>query len=86
MEQIAGLPHFRLFFAIFGVIWVGGGGYMMFRYPEFFANINARLGSRWAGSLRYIRLCRKLGIVEMLLAAISICSIVISAIFGLSWY
>ena len=32
-------------FTLFAVSWVGGWGYGMYRYPERFANINARFSS-----------------------------------------
>ena len=78
-------PQFRLFFTIIGVIWVGGGGFLMFRYLDFFAKINARLGFKWAATPKYISSLKKLGLLEMTLAAISAVAYIISVVFRLNW-
>jgi hypothetical protein len=51
----------------FGVLWVGGWGFVLYRYPAFIVRIGFR--SVTPGRIRFIRL---LGVVEMSLAALSI--------------
>ena len=67
-----------------GVIWVGGGGFLMFRYPEFFATINARVGLTRAKSPQFISLAKKVGIVEMVLAGLSVIAALLSIFLGRS--
>jgi hypothetical protein len=71
-----------LIFNIVGFFWVGGWGFLMFRYPRFFADLNARFGLKMFSSPKYIAFTRKLGIVEMILAV----SLIVSLIFGLKWF
>jgi hypothetical protein len=61
-------------------------GFLMFRYPRFFADLNARFGFRMFSSPKYIAFTRKLGIVEMILAGVSAVSLIVSLIFGLKWF
>jgi hypothetical protein len=75
-----------IFFNIFGVFWVGGWGFIMFRYPKFFADLNARFGFKMFSSPKYIAFTRKLGIVEIILAGLSVVGFVVSLIFGLNWH
>jgi hypothetical protein len=72
-------------FNIVGFFWVGGWGLLMFRYPKFFRDLNARFGFKKSYSPRYIAFLRKLGIVEMILAGVSAVGFVVSLIFGLNW-
>jgi hypothetical protein len=73
-------------FTIVGVCWVGGWGYLMFRYPEFFAKINARFGFRMFASPKFIAFTRWMGIVEMTLAGLSVISALVMSALGLKWY
>lgn len=77
-------PHFQALFSLFCVIWVGGGGFLVFRYPEFFAKINARFGMKWASSPRFIALTKIMGIVEMSLAGLSAVLFLVGLAFGWS--
>ena len=65
-------PHFLSIFTAIAVLWVGGGGYLMFRHAEFLARVNARLGLKWMYTPKCITLIKKLGILEMVLAALSV--------------
>jgi hypothetical protein len=58
----------------------------MFRCPKFFADLNVRFGFKMFSSPKYIAFTRGLGIVEMILAGVSVVSLVVSLIFGLKWY
>jgi hypothetical protein len=75
----------ELRFAIFGVCWVGGWGYVMFRYPEFFARINARFGLKAFGSPKFIKFTRWMGIVEMTLAGLSAINVALMTLSGFKW-
>jgi hypothetical protein len=75
-----------IIFNIVGVFWVGGGDSLMFRYPKFFADFNARFGFKMFSSPKYIAFTRKLGIVEMILAGVSAVSLIVSLIFDRSWF
>jgi hypothetical protein len=70
---------------IVGFFWVGGGGFLMFRYPKFFADFNPRFGLKRFSSPKYIAFLRGLGIVEMILAGVGAVGFVVSLIFGLNW-
>jgi len=61
----------ELIFQIFGVCWVGGWGYWMFRHPEWFAKMNARFGLKAFTSPRFVKFTRWMDIVEMTLAGLS---------------
>jgi hypothetical protein len=76
-------PHLDAIFTAFGVLWVGGGGYLMFRAPNVFAKINARLGMKGLSGPRYISFIRRMGVVEMVLAALSAASYLAMAALGL---
>jgi hypothetical protein len=78
--------NIHIVFTIFAVFWVGGWGFLMFRYPEFFAKINARFGFRKFTSPRAIAFIRWMGIVEMTLAGISVVSELVGLAFGLKSY
>lgn len=78
--------QFRPLFIAFAVIWVGGWGFVMYRYPEFFAKINARFGLKAFASPKHISFTRKLGIIEMVLAALSVINVLVSYCFGLKWF
>jgi hypothetical protein len=75
-----------IIFYIVGFFWVGGWGFVMFRYPKFFTDFNARFGFKMFSSPKYIAFTRKLGIVEMILTGVSVVSLVVSLIFGFKWY
>jgi hypothetical protein len=70
-------------FAVVSVIWAGGWGYLMFRYPEMFAKINARFGFKMFATPKFIKFIRWMGITEMVLAAIS--AISSAVMFTLGW-
>jgi hypothetical protein len=81
--------HSKNIFIIFNIVaffGVGGWGFLMFRYPRFFANFNARFGFKMFSSPRYITFLRRFGIVEMIVAGVSGVSFLVSLIFGLNWY
>ena len=77
--------NIRIIFTIVGVFWVGGWGYLMFRYPEFFAKINARFGFSMFASPKSIAFTRKIGILEMILAGLSVISAIVMSALGLKW-
>ena len=64
-------PRFRMMFEIFACLWVGGWGFLAYRYPEFFARVNARYGVKWLAGPRFISFTRKAGIVYMAMAVVS---------------
>jgi hypothetical protein len=68
-------PQNRIIFTVLGGLWVGGWGFAFYRYPEFFASINQRLGRKMFATPRYIALLKGIGIVEMVLAGIGIISL-----------
>jgi hypothetical protein len=70
----------------FGVVWVGGGGYLMYRYPEFFAKLNARFRLKSSASPNYIVFTRRLGIIEMILVALGVIGMLVMHIFGVKGY
>jgi hypothetical protein len=74
--------QFRIILSLIGVVWVGGGGFLFFRYPEFFARVNVRFGFKSAMNPKFVRLIRQMGIVEMILAAVSLLSTVATAVLG----
>ncbi len=76
----------RIIFDIFAVFWVGGWGYLTFRYPEVFAKINARFGFRIFASPKFIVFTKWMGIVEMILAGLSVVSMLVMAALGSRWY
>lgn len=65
-------PHFEDILTVLGAIWIGGYGFVMFRYPELLASLNARFGMKSMTGPRYISLIRKMGIFEMILAALGV--------------
>jgi hypothetical protein len=75
-------PQFRVFFMVFGVLWVGGWGYAIYRYPEVFARLNARFGFRSFSGPRFISFTRKAGVFYMALAALSAILTAVSYAFG----
>jgi hypothetical protein len=74
-------PQSRIILTIVGVLWVGGGGFLFYRYPEAIARINARFG-KWGTSPKFIRFTKWVGIVEMILAVLSLVSTVAMYAFG----
>ena len=64
-------PHFEAVFTAFAVIWVGGWGFLMSRYPQSFARINALFGMTWLSGSKYIPRTKKMGFVLMVLAVLS---------------
>jgi hypothetical protein len=75
-------PQSRIIFIIVGVLWVGGWGFFAYRYPEAIARMNARFGFKSATSPKFIRFTRWMGIVEMILAVLSLVSTVAMYAFG----
>jgi len=75
----------RLLFTIIGTMWVGGGGWLMHRYPEFFAKINGAFGLKRFTGPRYITFTQRMGILEMTLAALGVLSFIITTALGLNW-
>jgi hypothetical protein len=54
----------------------------MYRYPEAFARVNVRFGFKSAGNPKFIKFIRWMGIVEMILAALSVISEVVASTLG----
>jgi len=77
-------PHLQAIFTAAAAIWVGGWGFVMLRYPDLFARINARIGMQWLAGSKYISLTRGFGIVGMVLAALSVVVFLIEAASGLA--
>jgi hypothetical protein len=75
-------PQSRVISTLIGVVWVGGGGFLFFRYPEFFARVNVRFGFKSAMNPKFIKFTRWMGIVEMILAALSLIGTVVMAALG----
>jgi hypothetical protein len=71
---------------IVGVLWVGGWGFLMFRYPKTFADWNARFRFWKFTSPKYISFIRKFGIAAMVIAGISAVSFLATLILGLKMY
>jgi hypothetical protein len=76
----------RIMFAIVAPCWVGGWGYLMFRYPEFFAKINSRWGLSAFASPKSIAFIRWMGVIELALAGLSLIYTLVTFAFGLKWY
>jgi hypothetical protein len=75
-------PQSRIIFIIVGVLWVGGWGFLMYRYPEAFARVNVRFGIKSATNPKFIRFTRWVGMVAMILAALSVISEVVASALG----
>ena len=75
----------HIIFTVAAVLWVGGWGLLMFRYPEFFAKINARFGLRMFAEPKHIAFIRWLGVVEMILAGLSGLGELVMLGFRLKW-
>jgi hypothetical protein len=58
-------PHLDSLFTAITVAWIGGFGFVIFRYPELLARFSVRLGMRWISDPKYRSLTRTIGIVEM---------------------
>jgi len=65
------LPHFRVLFEAFACFWVGGWGFLAYRYPELFVRINARFGAKRLSGSRFISFTRKAGIFYVAIAVAS---------------
>ena len=74
-----------ILFNIVAVFWVGGWGFLVFRYPKVFADLNARFGFKMFSSPKYIAFLRGFGILEMVLASVGAVGFVVSLIFGWGW-
>jgi hypothetical protein len=77
--------QFQIIFLAFGVVWVGGWGFLMFRYPEFFAKMNARFGWTAFATPKGILFTRRLGVIEMVLAALAVLNALLVYAFGSKW-
>jgi len=75
-------PHFQAIFTAIAAAWVGGWGFVMFRYPELFAGLNSRFMMKWLSGPKFISFTKKLGVVEMVLASLSVVFYLIEAAFG----
>jgi hypothetical protein len=73
-------------FAVVSVIWVGGWGFLMFRYPETFAKINARFGANIFATPKFMKFIRWMGITGMVLAALYAISSAVMFTFGWNQY
>jgi hypothetical protein len=80
------LKSIYIVFNIVGLVLIGGSGFLMYRYPRFFADLNARFGFRRFSTPKHIAFTRRLGIVEMILAGVFAVSLVVSLIFGVNSY
>jgi hypothetical protein len=78
-------PNLEVLFMVASVSWVGGWGFLMYRYPGAFARLNARLGLKAFSSPKYIAFTKKLGVVEMALAALAVINVLITRAFGIKW-
>jgi hypothetical protein len=58
----------------------------MFRHPEFFAKINARFGLEIFASPKFSTFTKKLGILEMVLAGLSVIAAIVMYALGLKWH
>lgn len=76
---------FKLWFTAVGAIWVGGWGWLMYRYPEFFAKVNARFGFKQFTGPKYIEFLRRMGLLEMTLAGLGVLSFIVTTAFALNW-
>jgi hypothetical protein len=79
------LERARLFFAAFAAFWTAIAGWLLYRYPEFFAKLNARLGFERLTGPRFIRFTKWLGIVEMACAAIFLAAEIVLTALGIDW-
>ena len=64
---------------ILGTVWVGGCGWLMYRYPSLFAKWNSRFGVKTNQ-----KVLRLVGFLEMTLAAIGAIGIPVALLLG--WY
>ncbi len=71
-----------LLFSFVAAIWVGGGGYLMFRYAEYFARLNERLGFRVFATHTLVKIIRWVGMIEMLLASLGVINAIAMSAFG----
>lgn len=62
----------QVMFTLVTVAWVGGWGFIFFRYPDFFARFNARFGLHRFAAPQFTNLIKRMGIVGMILAALSL--------------
>lgn len=72
------LPHFRMLFEVFACFWVGGWGFFAYRYPEFFARMNARFGAKRLSGPRFITFTRRAGIFYMVMAIVSVVAVLVA--------
>jgi len=77
-------PHFRAIFTAAAAIWVGGWGFIIFHYPEFFARINDRFGMQWLSGSKYLSPTRKMGTICMVITALSVFVFLVEAALGLA--
>ncbi|WP_348262122.1 hypothetical protein P8935_20240 [Telmatobacter sp. DSM 110680] len=73
---------YDLAFEIFGLLWVGGGGLLMYRHPTWCAKVNERFGFRRGMTPGFQKFIKALGIVEMVLAALGAISVVSMTVLG----
>jgi hypothetical protein len=71
-------------FCVFGILWVGGGGFVFYRWPDFLVRVNERFRCpKWLSpSVRFIRW---MGIIEMILAALSLLNLILMIAFRPEW-
>ena len=62
---------------------MGGWGFFAYRYPEAIARTKARFGFKSAITPKFIRFTRWVGIVEMIVAILSLISTV--AVYAFGW-
>jgi hypothetical protein len=75
-------PQFRIVFNLIGIVWVGGGGFLMYCFPEAFARVNVRFGFKSWANPKFVKFIRWMGIVEMFLAALSLIGMVVTSALG----
>ena len=68
-------PPERVLLTVLSSLFVGGAGFVFYRHPGFFAEMNRRLGRKMFATPRFIALLRVVGIVEMALAGFAILSL-----------
>jgi hypothetical protein len=81
-EQLFVTPQFRIIFTLVGVLWVGGWGLLMYRYPEAFARVNVRFGFKSAMNPKFINFTRWMGITAMIFAVLSLIGVFVMPILG----
>ena len=79
-----GRRQISIWITLAGGLWVGGWGWLMYRYPERIAVLNKRFGWSFLAGPNHLTVVKRMGLVEMALAALGVVNEVLALTFG--WY